>query len=98
MFDQLPLNTARELTVSKDLIFERVPHNFDLILGHLDLQTCHLLLAALPHLLRGQVLVINHFLKLQFSIRLLMTLEDGLQVLQLLLLDLVHHGQLIVYF
>jgi hypothetical protein len=27
-----------------------------------------------------------------------MTLEDGLQVLQLLLLDLVHHGQLIVNF
>jgi hypothetical protein len=98
LFNQLPLNAAREFTVSKDLIFESVPHYFDLILGHLGLQTCHLLLAALPHLLRSQVLVINHFLKLQLSIRLLMTLEDRLQVLQLLLLDLIHHSQLIVYF
>jgi hypothetical protein len=98
LFDQLPLDTARKLTVSKDLIFERVPHYFDLILGHLGLQACHLLLAALPHLLRSQVLVIYNFLELQLCIRLLMTLEDGLQVLQLLLLDLVHHGQLIVNF
>jgi hypothetical protein len=75
-----------------------VPHYFDLILSHFGLQACHLLLAALPHLLRSQVLVIYNFLELQLCIRLLMTLEDGLLVLQLLLLDLVHHGQLIVNF
>ena len=98
MLDQLPLNTASKLSVSKDLIFKGVPLYFDLILGHLGLQTCHLLLAALPHLLRSQILIINDFLELKLGICLLMTLEDDLQVLQLLLLDLIHHGKLVVHF
>jgi len=78
LFDQLPLNAVSELSVSKDLIFKGAPLYFYLILSHLGLQTCHLLLAALPHQLRSQILIINDFLELKLGICLLMTLEEGL--------------------
>jgi hypothetical protein len=75
-----------------------VSHYFDLIISHLGLQTCHLLFAALPHLLRRQILIIDDFLELKLDIRLLVTLEDNLQVLQFLELDLVHHCELVIHF